>query len=164
MWELKSKNAFIRFPRNGSGWGKTFVWTECKIWAGKCPIYSHVDKREKCVSVCHKMGNNIHVQTISSNKEDPPVQEIFYPSRWHHLLPPVFYWWQMLWGLQCSTYIPMKIYKSQSNQAEWNKSSFLNVFISQFKGSTVFPVFWRIMGSEPGRIYEFANYILEQTI
>lgn len=108
-----------------------------KYERGKCPIYSHVDKREKCVSVCHKMGNNIHVQTISSNKQNPPVQEIFYPSRWHHLLPPVFYWWQMLWGLQCSTYIPMKIYKSQSNQAEWNKSSFLNVFISQFKGSTV---------------------------
>ena len=61
-----------------------------KYERGKCPIYSHVDKREKCVSVCNKMGNNIHVQTISSNKQNPPVQEIFYPSRWHHLLPPCF--------------------------------------------------------------------------
>ena len=57
--------------------GKTFVWTECKIWAGKCPIYSHVDKREKCVSVGRKMGNNIHLQTISSSTSNILQHTIF---------------------------------------------------------------------------------------
>ena len=40
-----------------------------KYELGNCPIYSHVDKREKCASVC-QMGNNIHLQTISSPVEN----------------------------------------------------------------------------------------------
>ena len=137
MWELKSKNAFIRFPRNGSGWGKTFVWTECKIWARQMSdIFSCGQKGEMCECLPqdgkqYSCANNILQQTKSSCTRNILSQQMA------SFAAPVFYWWQMLWGLQCSTYIPMKIYKSQSNQAEWNKSSFLNVFISQFKGSTV---------------------------
>ena len=54
------------FARKGSVWGRLLCGQNVKYERGKCPIYSHVDKREKCVSVCHKMGNNIHLQTISS--------------------------------------------------------------------------------------------------
>ena len=48
-----------------------------KYELGNCPIYSHVDKREKCVSV-YKMGNNIHLQTIFSGKQYPLAQALFY--------------------------------------------------------------------------------------
>ena len=48
-----------------------------KYELGNCPIYSHVDKREKCVSV-YKMGNNIHLQTIFLKQTISFAQAITY--------------------------------------------------------------------------------------
>ena len=108
---------FKRFPRKGSVCGKAFVWTECKIWARQMSDIILMWTKGRNVWVSTTRCETILLQqTISSVKAifNQPILSLYiYIFQWDSINPN----------------------ETKQSEAIW---LIVNLFVSHFKGSTVF--------------------------